>query len=280
MNSLPRGDHRAGERRRASCDASLLSARVAACYRSHQSRKREEETVRRRARPARRQLMLRVLKEILRTLVLSAIVVVASVAFAAAQKKYDTGVTDTEIKIGNIMPYSGPASAYGIIGKTMSAYFRMINDNGGINGRKVNFISYDDAYSPPKTVEQARKLVESDEVFLVFAPLGTASNAAIQKYLNNMRVPQLFVATGASRWGDPEHFPWTIGWQPNYRAEARIYAMYVLQHHPNAKLGVLYQNDDFGKDYVLGLKDVLREKYDRMVVASISYEVANPTVDS
>jgi branched-chain amino acid transport system substrate-binding protein len=162
----------------------------------------------------------------------------------------------------------------------MSAYFRMINDNGGINGRKVNFISYDDAYSPPKTVEQARKLVESDEVFLVFAPLGTASNAAIQKYLNNMRVPQLFVATGASRWGDPEHFPWTIGWQPNYRAEARIYAMYVLQHHPNAKLGVLYQNDDFGKDYVLGLKDVLREKYDRMVVASISYEVANPTVDS
>jgi branched-chain amino acid transport system substrate-binding protein len=280
MNSLPRCDHRAGERRRASCDASLLSARVAACYRSHQSRKREEETVRRRARPARRQLMLRVLKEILRTLVLSAIVVVASVAFAAAQKKYDTGVTDTEIKIGNIMPYSGPASAYGIIGKTMSAYFRMINDNGGINGRKVNFISYDDAYSPPKTVEQARKLVESDEVFLVFAPLGTASNAAIQKYLNNMRVPQLFVATGASRWGDPEHFPWTIGWQPNYRAEARIYAMYVLQHHPNAKLGVLYQNDDFGKDYVLGLKDVLREKYDRMVVASISYEVANPTVDS
>ena len=224
--------------------------------------------------------MQRALKDIIWTLVLSAILVVASAALAAAQKKYDTGVTDTEIKVGNIMPYSGPASAYGIIGKTMSAYFRMINDNGGINGRRINFISYDDAYSPPKTVEQARKLVESDEVFLVFAPLGTASNAAIQKYMNNMRVPQLFVATGASRWGDPEHFPWTIGWQPNYRAEARIYAMYVLQHHPNAKLGVLYQNDDFGKDYVLGLRDVLREKFDRMVVASISYEVSNPTIDS
>jgi len=224
--------------------------------------------------------MRRALSEILRTLVLSVAVVAASAPFAVAQKKYDSGVSDTEIKIGNIMPYSGPASAYGIIGKTMSAYFRMINDNGGINGRKVDFISYDDAYSPPKTVEQARKLVESDEVFLVFAPLGTASNAAIQKYLNNMRVPQLFVATGASRWGDPEHFPWTIGWQPNYRAEARIYAMYILEHHPNAKLGLLYQNDDFGKDYVLGLRDVLRDKFDKMVVASISYEVANPTVDS
>ena len=197
-----------------------------------------------------------------------------------AQKKYDTGVTDTEIKIGNIMPYSGPASAYGIIGKTMSAYFRMINDNGGVNGRKINFISYDDAYSPPKTVEQARKLVESDDVFLIFASLGTAPNAAIQKYMNNMKVPQIFVATGASRWGDPEHFPWTIGWQPNYRAEARVYATYILQHYPNAKLGVLYQNDDFGKDYVLGLKDILREKYDKMVVSEISYEIAMPTVDS
>ena len=178
------------------------------------------------------------------------------------------------------MPYSGPASAYGIIGKTMSAYFRMINDNGGINGRKINFISYDDAYSPPKTVEQARKLVESDEVFLIFASLGTAPNAAIQKYMNNMKVPQLFVATGASRWGDPEHFPWTIGWQPNYRAEGRVYATYILQNYPNAKLGVLYQNDDFGKDYVLGLKDILRDKYDKMVVSEISYEIAMPTVDS
>src|ERR1700716_644410 len=228
--------------------------------------------------------IMRALKDFIRTLGLSLglsglIIATASVS-ALAQKKYDPGVTDTEIKIGNIMPYSGPASAYGIIGKTMSAYFRMINDNGGVNGRKINFISYDDAYSPPKTVEQARKLVESDEVFLIFASLGTASNAAIQKYMNTMKVPQLFVATGASRWGDPEHFPWTIGWQPNYRAEARIYATYILQHYPNAKIGVLYQNDDFGKDYVLGLKDVLREKYDKMVVASIPYETSMPTVDS
>src|SRR3954447_10405584 len=217
---------------------------------------------------------------LLRSLGLAGLILAAATASAAAQKKYDTGATDTEIKIGNIMPYSGPASAYGIIGKTMSAYMRMVNDNGGVNGRKINFISYDDAYSPPKTVEQARKLVESDEVFLIFAPLGTASNAAIQKYMNTMKVPQLFVATGASRWGDPEHFPWTIGWQPNYRAEARIYATYILQHYPNGKIGVLYQNDDFGKDYVLGLKDVLREKYSKMVVTEISYEISVPTVDS
>jgi len=213
-------------------------------------------------------------------LAVSATLLALSAAPALAQKKYDTGVTDTEIKIGNIMPYSGPASAYGIIGKTMSAYFRMINDTGGVNGRKINFITYDDAYSPPKTVEQARKLVESDEVFLIFASLGTAPNAAIQKYMNNMKVPQLFVATGASRWGDPEHFPWTIGWQPNYRAEARVYATYILQHHPTAKVGVLYQNDDFGKDYVLGLRDVLRDKYDQMVVSSVPYEIAMPTVES
>jgi ABC-type branched-subunit amino acid transport system substrate-binding protein len=199
---------------------------------------------------------------------------------ALAQKKYDTGATDTEIKIGNIMPYSGAASAYGVIGKTEEAYFKKINAAGGINGRKINFISYDDAYSPPKTVEQARKLVESDEVFLIFASLGTASNAAIQKYMNTKKVPQLFVATGASRWGDPEHFPWTIGWAPNYRAEARIYATYILQHHPNARIGLLYQNDDFGKDYVLGLKDVLRDKYDKMVVSEISYEISVPTVES
>jgi ABC-type branched-subunit amino acid transport system substrate-binding protein len=213
-------------------------------------------------------------------LALSATVLALSAAPTLAQKKYDTGVTDTEIKIGNIMPYSGPASAYGIIGKTMSAYFRMINDTGGVNGRKINFVTYDDAYSPPKTVEQARKLVESDEVFLIFASLGTAPNAAIQKYMNNMKVPQLFVATGASRWGDPEHFPWTIGWQPNYRAEGRVYATYILQHHPTAKIGVLFQNDDFGKDYVLGLKDVLRDKYDTMVVSEVSYEIAMPTVES
>jgi branched-chain amino acid transport system substrate-binding protein len=199
---------------------------------------------------------------------------------ASAQRQYGPGVTDTEIKIGNIMPYSGPASAYSTVGKTMSAYFRMINDNGGVNGRKINFISYDDGYSPPKTVEQARRLVESDEVLLIFAPLGTATNAAIQKYMNRMRVPQLFVLSGASRWGDPEHFPWTIGLQPNYRAEARVYAAYILEHHPNAKIGVLYQSDDFGRDYILGLKDVLRGNYDKMVIASAPYETSAPTVDS
>jgi branched-chain amino acid transport system substrate-binding protein len=199
---------------------------------------------------------------------------------ASAQKQYGPGVTDTEIRIGNIVPYSGPASAYSIVGKTMSAYFRMVNDNGGVNGRKITFISYDDAYSPAKTVEQARKLVESDEVFLIFAPLGTATNAAIQKYMNTMRVPQLFVLSGASRWGDPAHFPWTIGLQPNYRAEARVYAAYILEHYPNARIAVLYQNDDFGRDYILGLKDVLRDNYDKMVVAGTPYETTTPTVDS
>src|SRR4051794_20393531 len=184
-----------------------------------------------------------------------AIVAVSIGGALAADKKYDTGATDTEIKIGNIMPYSGPASAYGIIGKTEAAYFKKINDAGGINGRKIDFISYDDAYSPPKTVEQVRKLVESDEVFVVFAPLGTPSNAAIQKYMNQKKVPQLFVATGASRWGDPEHFPWTIGLAPSYRSEARIYATYIKQNFPGKTIGILYQNDDFGKDYLLGLKD-------------------------
>lgn len=210
---------------------------------------------------------------------LSALLVVFT-GSASAQKQYGPGVSDTEIKIGNIMPYSGPASAYGIIGKTMSAYFRMINEHGGINGRKITFISYDDGYSPPKTVEQARRLVESDEVFLIFAPLGTATNAAIQKYMNTMRVPQLFVLSGASRWGDPEHFPWTIGLQPNYRAEARVYASYILEQHPKAKIGILYQNDDFGRDYILGLKDVLQDKYDSMVIAGTPYETTAPTIDS
>src|SRR6267154_2361891 len=199
---------------------------------------------------------------------------------ASAQKQYGPGVSDTEIKIGNIMPYSGPASVYSIVGKTMSAYFRMINDNGGVNGRRINLISYDDGYSPPKTVEQARRLVESDEVFLIFAPLGTATNAAIQKYMNTMRVPQLFVLSGASRWGDPEHFPWTIGLQPSYRAEARVYAAYILEHHPYARIGVLYQNDDFGRDYILGLKDVLRDGYAKVIVAIAPYETSTPTVQS
>lgn len=211
---------------------------------------------------------------------LGGVLAAALCAPAMAQKKYDTGATDTEIKIGNIIPYSGPASAYASIGKTMSAYARMVNDNGGINGRKLNFISYDDAYSPPKTVEQTRKLVESDEVLLVFGPLGTAPNSAIQSYLNKKKVPQLFVATGASKWGDYKHFPWTMGWQPTYRGESRAYATYVLKEHPNAKIGILYQNDDLGRDYIQGLKDILGDKYSKMVISEVSYDTSVPTVDS
>src|SRR5882672_9224266 len=199
---------------------------------------------------------------------------------ALAQKKYDTGATDTEIKIGNIMPYSGPASAYGIIGKTEAAYFKKINDAGGINGRKINFISYDDTYSPPKTVEQARKLVESDEVLIVFNPLGTPPNSAIQKYMNSKKVPQLFVATGATKWNDPKEFPWTMGWQPNYQSETIIYAKYILKNKPDAKIAVLYQNDDYGKDYLKGLKDGLGAKAATMIVAEESYETSEPTIDT
>ncbi|HET9394961.1 MAG TPA: ABC transporter substrate-binding protein, partial [Nitrospiraceae bacterium] len=199
---------------------------------------------------------------------------------ALAQKKYDTGATDTEIKIGNIMPYSGPASAYGVIGKTEEAYFKKINAEGGINGRKINFISYDDAYSPPKTVEQARKLVESDEVLLIFNPLGTPPNTAIQKYLNSKKVPQLFVATGATKWNDPKNFPWTMGWQPNYQSESSIYAKYILKNKPDAKIAVLYQNDDYGKDYLKGFKDGLGDKAASMIVIEESYEVSQPTIDS
>jgi len=211
--------------------------------------------------------------------------VIAAAAFALtssaalAQKKYDTGATDTEIKIGNIMPYSGPASAYGVIGKTEKAYFDKINAEGGINGRKINFISYDDGYSPPKAVEQARKLVESDEVLVVFNPLGTPSNSAIQKYLNAKKVPQLFVATGATKWNDPKDFPWTIGWQPSYQSEARIYAKYLLKEKPDGKIAVLYQNDDFGKDYLKGLKDGFGAKAS-MIVAEESYETSEPSIDS
>src|SRR5213592_1890479 len=207
---------------------------------------------------------------------------IASVAIsgtALAQKKYDTGATDTEIKIGNIMPYSGPASAYGVIGKTEEAYFKKINAEGGINGRKITFISYDDTYSPPKTVEQARKLVESDEVLVVFNPLGTPPNSAIQKYLNSKKVPQLFVATGATKWNDPKNFPWTMGWQPNYQSETVIYAKYILKNFPNAKIGVLYQNDDYGKDYLKGFKDGLGAKAASMIIAEESYEVSEPTID-
>jgi branched-chain amino acid transport system substrate-binding protein len=199
---------------------------------------------------------------------------------ASAQKKYDTGATDTEIKVGNIMPYSGPASAYGVIGKVEAAYFNKINAEGGINGRKINFISYDDTYSPPKAVEQVRKLVEGDEVLIVFQSLGTPSNTAIQGYLNKKAVPQLFVATGATKWGDPEHFPWTMGWAPTYQAEGRIYAKYILQNKPDGKIAIMYQNDDYGKDYLKGLKDGLGAKAASMIVAEESYEVSEPTIDS
>jgi branched-chain amino acid transport system substrate-binding protein len=218
----------------------------------------------------------------LRIAAMSAAVVAFAVTStsALAQKKYDTGASDTEIKIGNIIPYSGPASAYGVIGKTEDAYFKMINDKGGINGRKINFVSYDDAYSPPKAVEQVRKLVESDEVLLVFNPLGTPSNTAIQKYLNSKKVPQLFVATGATKWNDPKNFPWTMGWQPSYQSEAQIYAKWLLKEKPDAKIAVLYQNDDFGKDYLKGTKDGLGAKASSMIILEESYEVSEPTIDS
>jgi branched-chain amino acid transport system substrate-binding protein len=197
-----------------------------------------------------------------------------------AQGKYDTGASDAEIKIGNIMPYSGPASAYGVIGRTETAYFNKINAEGGINGRKINFISYDDAYSPPKTVEQARKLVESDEVLMIFNSLGTPPNSAIQKYMNQKKVPQLFVATGATKWNDPDNYPWTMGWQPNYQSESRIYAKYILKNYPNGKIAILFQNDDYGKDYVKGLKDGLGAKAASMIVAEESYETTEPTIDT
>jgi branched-chain amino acid transport system substrate-binding protein len=215
----------------------------------------------------------------LTTLSAAAVLIVATTAGALAQKKYDTGASDTEIRIGNIMPYSGTASAYGVIGKTEEAYFRMINAEGGINGRKIKFISYDDAYSPAKAVEQARKLVESDEVLLVFNPLGTSSNTATRKYFNAAKVPQLFVASGASKWNDPNNFPWTMGWQPSYQNEAHIYAKYLMKEKPGAKVAVLYQNDDFGKDYLKGLQDGFGAETS-MIVAEESYETSEPTIDN
>jgi branched-chain amino acid transport system substrate-binding protein len=199
---------------------------------------------------------------------------------ARAEKKYGPGVTDTEIKIGNTCFYSGPASSYGTIGKAETAYFKMLNDQGGVNGRKIVFLSYDDAYSPPKTVEQTRKLVEQDGVLLMLNPLGTPTNTAIQHYLNQKKVPQLFAATGASKWDDPKHFPWTMGWQPNYQMEGRAYAAYILEHKPDGKVGVLYQNDDFGKDYLKGVKDGLGDKANSMMAVEASYETTDPTIDS
>ncbi|MGH6714874.1 MAG: ABC transporter substrate-binding protein [Bradyrhizobium sp.] len=209
---------------------------------------------------------------------LAAVVLAVTCGTALAHKTYDPGATDTEIRIGNIMPYSGPAAAYGVIGKTEAAYFDKINAEGGINGRKIKFISYDDSYSPPKAVEQAHKLVESDHVLLIFNSLGTPSNSAIRKYLNSRRIPQLFVASGASKWNDPKHFPWTMGWEPSYQAEAHIYAKYILEHEPNGKIGVLYQNDGFGRDYLKGLKDGLGASAP-MIVDAESYATTEPTID-
>src|SRR6202789_4526275 len=199
---------------------------------------------------------------------------------AYAQKKYDPGATDTEIKIGQTLPFSGPASAYATIGKAQAAYFNMINAQGGVNGRKINLIQYDDSYSPPKAVEQVRKLVESDEVLLTFQIIGTPSNAAVQKYLNTKKVPQLFAATGASRFTDPKNFPWTLVFNPTYCVEGRIYGQYILKEYPNAKIGVLYQNDDLGRDYLNGIKSGLGDKAATMIVAEASYEVSDPTIDS
>ena len=219
-------------------------------------------------------------KGILHLVTGTALAVALSASSAYAQKKYDTGATDTEIKLGQTNPFSGPASAYATIGKTQAAYMKMINDQGGVNGRKINLIQYDDAYSPPKAVEQVRKLVESDEVLLTFQLLGTPSNAAVQKYLNSKKVPQLFAATGASKFTDPKNFPWTMGFNPNYFVEGRIYGQYIIKTYPNAKVGILYQNDDLGKDYLNGIKAGLGDKAASMVVAEASYEVSDPTIDS
>ena len=205
------------------------------------------------------------------------LVLAGGLSWAAGQ--YGPGANDTEIKIGNTVPYSGPASAYGTIGKSEAPYFAMINDPGGINGRKVNFLSRDDGYSPPKTVEVVRKLVEEDQVLLMFGTLGTPPNTAIQGYLNDNKVPQLFVTTGASKWNDPRHDPWTMGWIPTYQTEARIYARYILKTLPDAKIALLYQNDDFGKDYLIGLREGLGDQADKMIVATKTYETTDPTVD-
>ena len=204
---------------------------------------------------------------------------VASTA-AMAQKKYDPGASDTTIRIGQTMPYSGPASAYGTIGKVEAAYFRMINEQGGVNGRKIDFISLDDGYQPPKAVEMVRRLVEQDQVLMIFNMLGTPTNSAVHKYMNAKKVPHLFLATGATKWNDPKNHPWTMGWQPNYQTETRIYAAQILKNTPNAKIAVLYQNDDYGKDYLKGLEDGLGDKAKTMIVSKLSYEISDPTIDS
>ena len=216
----------------------------------------------------------------MRVLALLSLALMVLAAPAQAQKKYGPGASDTEIKIGQTMPYSGPASAYGTIGKANAAYFSMLNDKGGINGRKLNFISLDDGYSPPRTVEQTRKLIEEDQVLFLFGSLGTPTNSAIHKYVNAKGVPHVFLNTGATKWGDPKNFPWTIGWNLSYQNEAQIYAKYILDTKPAAKIAVLYQNDDYGKDYLKGLKDGLGDRAAKLIVAEASYEVTDTTIDS
>jgi branched-chain amino acid transport system substrate-binding protein len=216
----------------------------------------------------------------LKAFALSGLVIGLASIDAAAQKKYDVGVTDSEIKIGNVMPYSGPASAYAAIGKTEAAYFKMINDQGGINGRKINFISYDDGFAPPKTVEQVRKLVESDEVYVLFNVVGTAGNSAIQKYLNQKKIPHIFISSGAAKFEDPEQFPWSMAWWPGFKSEARIYAKYIQQHYPDKTIGILYQNDDSGKDYLAGFREAFGAETARKIAIELPYEVTAPTVDS
>ena len=222
----------------------------------------------------------KIMSMMLRLLTILSISFLLQSGVALAEKKYDPGATDTEIKIGQTMPYSGSGSSYGTIGKAEAAYFKMINDQGGINGRKIVFISLDDGYSPPRTVEQIRKLVEEEEVLLTFQNLGTAHNTAIHKYMNAKKVPQLFLSTGATKWGDPEHFPWTMGWLPPYQHESRIYAKYLLKNKPDARIAILYQNDDYGKDYLKGFKDGLGDKAAKMIVAEVTYEATDPTIDS
>src|SRR5258707_5374138 len=221
-------------------------------------------------------------EETMRNSILSglAILAIAASGGALAQKKYDAGVTDTEIKIGNVMPYSGPASAFAVIGRTEAAYFRMVNEQGGINGRKIDFVSYDDGYSPPKTIEQVRRLIESDEVFLLFNVVGTPGNAAIQKYVNQKKVPHLFISSGAARWNDPKTFPWSMAWWPSFKSEARVYAKYIQHNHPGKTVGILYQNDDLGKDYLAGFHEVFGAEPSKRIVVEVSYELTDATVDS
>jgi branched-chain amino acid transport system substrate-binding protein len=224
--------------------------------------------------------MMRHAPHSLKAFVISGLLTVVTGVSAVAQKHYDVGVSDTEIKIGNVMPYSGPASAYAAIGKTEAAYFAMINEQGGINGRKINFISYDDSFNPPKTVEQVRKLVESDEVFVLFNVVGTAGNSAIQKYVNLKKVPHIFISSGAAKFDDPQQFPWSMAWWPGYKSEARIYAKYIQQNYPGKIIGILYQNDDSGKDYLAGLHEAFGSEASKRIVLELPYELTSPTVDS